>query len=430
MPVASIALNTFWRANDLDGTLGMTRDGFCHSAEQVKQLHRDGKAVVANFSDSSEEMDLDAMKSAVAAGVDAINVDYPRLGAEAVGRPVEVTVAALTKQATIGDASSRCRAILQLGRYRGLPLRDRFARWLEDPQPQVNRAAALALLQPAYKAAASNFASATNASSASVRANAAWALGRLRSADALALVLPLTTDRDSRVRAEAYLALSELPGEVSGATLYRGLADAAPAARGAAAAALAHHPSEHAAAAIEAQLLREMEAERELYIAYTARKPTMLTPAEIASVTASFRCQMQMIKALASFRGTAVTSALARQAFRPGSDFSQMNAVVAALNLWDRIGSDPQPAIEALASSEPGVADRAEWMLLHAGPEALPAVRAALHNPQARVQLRVMRILSFAGNSESIPLLRSMQDGPLSVQAREAIDRIEALQRN
>jgi hypothetical protein len=38
--------------------------------------------------------------------------------------------------------------------------------------------------------------------------------------------------------------------------------------------------------------------------------------------------------------------------------------------------------------------------------------------------------LSFAGNSESIPLLRSMQDGPLSVQAREAIDRIEALQRN
>jgi hypothetical protein len=90
MPVASIALNTFWRANDLDGTLGMTRDGFCHSAEQVKQLHRDGKAVVANFSDSSEEMDLDAMKSAVAAGVDAINVDYPRLGAEAVGRPVEV----------------------------------------------------------------------------------------------------------------------------------------------------------------------------------------------------------------------------------------------------------------------------------------------------------------------------------------------------
>jgi len=29
-----------------------------------------------------------AMKAAVAAGVDGVNVDYPRLGADAVGRPV------------------------------------------------------------------------------------------------------------------------------------------------------------------------------------------------------------------------------------------------------------------------------------------------------------------------------------------------------
>ncbi len=57
--------------------------------EAVAKLHEQGKVVIANFSANVHEMDLTAMRSAVAAGVDWINVDYPRFGAEAIGQPVE-----------------------------------------------------------------------------------------------------------------------------------------------------------------------------------------------------------------------------------------------------------------------------------------------------------------------------------------------------
>jgi len=65
------------------------------SAGQVEAYHRQAKAVVANFSANDHAMDLQSMNAAVAAGVDGINVDYPRLGADAVGRPVEVKLNAL-----------------------------------------------------------------------------------------------------------------------------------------------------------------------------------------------------------------------------------------------------------------------------------------------------------------------------------------------
>jgi hypothetical protein len=51
--------------------------------EQVEKLHQAGKIVIANFSANSHKMDLPAIRSAAAAGVDWINVDYPRLGAGA-----------------------------------------------------------------------------------------------------------------------------------------------------------------------------------------------------------------------------------------------------------------------------------------------------------------------------------------------------------
>ncbi|MDT7815210.1 MAG: hypothetical protein QOJ42_5126, partial [Acidobacteriaceae bacterium] len=72
------------------------------TAEQVKAHHREGKAVIVNFSANDHEMDLAAMKAAVAAGVDGINVDYPRLGADAVGRPVERKLATLAVHANTG----------------------------------------------------------------------------------------------------------------------------------------------------------------------------------------------------------------------------------------------------------------------------------------------------------------------------------------
>ena len=398
------------------------------TAEQVAQFHREGKRVVANFSDSRQEMDLDAMKSAVAAGVDAINVDYPRLGAEAVGRPVERTIADLIAQANRGEVSARSRAILQLARYRGFPLQEHFVHWLEDPEAQVSRAAALALLQPEYRPKANAFAPVLRASDATVRANAVWALGKLGSADALPGVLPLLTDSDANVRAEAYIAVSRLSGSIPPASLLRGLADPASAVRGAAALALARHPVKGAPVIIQRQLQREMESEGELYRAYTARQPKTLSKQEIARVTASYRCQMQMVRAIEQLSEAGATSALEQQAFRPGADFSQLNAIVAAFALWDRIGAAPPRAIEALGSSDPGVADRAEWMLIHAGPEALPAVRKALQDPNAATQIRAMRIVSMQGDTNSLPQLHALCDGPLAVQAQAAIARIELLQ--
>ena len=60
-------------------------------------LQKKGDFVVVNFSANSHEMDLTSMYAAVAAGVDAINVDYPRLGVDAVGRPAEAKLADMVK---------------------------------------------------------------------------------------------------------------------------------------------------------------------------------------------------------------------------------------------------------------------------------------------------------------------------------------------
>ena len=78
---------------------------------QVTALQRQGKFVVANFSANAYEMNLEAMRAAATAGVDALNVDYPRLGADAVGRPVEAKLAELTRTASAGSMPARLAAI-------------------------------------------------------------------------------------------------------------------------------------------------------------------------------------------------------------------------------------------------------------------------------------------------------------------------------
>jgi hypothetical protein len=66
------------------------------------------------------------MKAAVAAGVDGIDVDYPRLGADAVGRPVEHKLQKLILEANSGESDTRAAAILELCRCTGLPPQDDF----------------------------------------------------------------------------------------------------------------------------------------------------------------------------------------------------------------------------------------------------------------------------------------------------------------
>ena len=73
------------------------------TTEQISDLQHNGYFVVVNFSANSHEMDLPSMRAAVAAGADAINVDYPRLGADAVGRPVEAKLALLVRTASSGS---------------------------------------------------------------------------------------------------------------------------------------------------------------------------------------------------------------------------------------------------------------------------------------------------------------------------------------
>jgi glycerophosphoryl diester phosphodiesterase len=116
-------------------------------------------------------------------------------------------------------------------------------------------------------------------------------------------------------------------------------------------------------------------------------------------------------------------------AFQPGSDFTQINAAVAAFQLWDRIGNDSQAAVQALGSSDPGVGDRAEWMLVKAGPAVLPGVRQALTSADRAVRERAIQVVAWQGDAGSLKELRDMQrsDPADANLASWAITKIESL---
>lgn len=397
------------------------------NAAQVAEYHRQGKAVVANFSANGHEMDLAGMKAAVAAGVDGINVDYPRLGADAVGRPVEGKLHQLILKAGSGDAETRAAAILELSRYSGFPLQDDFVHWLQDADDHVSRASAVALVMARPRTPAAAFAEALKSEHADARANAAWALGML---DAPAeVLLPLLQDGDLRVLQAALLAISRVPGDVTAKLLLPLLSHDDSAVRGAAALALAQHDPEVAVKAVPAELRREMASERRIYDDYVKRGKPALTQPEIDVITNSFRCQMEMMRAIYTLKGDDATRELMAQAFRPGDDFSQYNSIVSGFQLWDRIAADPGSAVQALESGDQQVADRAEWMLVKAGPVVLPEVRKALDSKSASVRERAIRIVAWQGDTASIEKLSAIQkmnvaDADL---AEWAIAKIESL---
>jgi glycerophosphoryl diester phosphodiesterase len=401
------------------------------TAEQVREYHAQGKAVVANFSANDHEMDLAEMKSAVAAGVDGINVDYPRLGADAVGRPVERRLHELILKADSGESDNRVTSILELSRYRGFPLQQYFVRWLLDPDDRVSRAAALALVTARPSTPISAFVGALQSQNADARVNAAWALGMLNApADTL---LPLLQDKNPEVLQAALLALARAPGSVSADALLPLLSHSSPEVRGAAARALASHQPEVAAKAVPAQLLREKAAEHLLYVEHNrSADPKSFSPAEIAVVMKSFKCQMEMMRAIYMLKSSDATEALAALAFQPDKEFSQYDGIIAGFQLWDRISTDTAPAINALGSADNQVADRAEWMLVKAGPSVLPEVRHALNSQNATVRERAIHILAWQGDEESLDKLRALNtaNGPESALAAWAIQKIEELNPN
>jgi glycerophosphoryl diester phosphodiesterase/HEAT repeat protein/MFS family permease len=396
------------------------------TAERVKALHGEGKAVIANFSANDHEMDLAAMKAAVAAGVDGINVDYPRLGADAVGRPVEQKLAALAMQANTGESGARARAILELSRYRGFYLEGEFAHWLLDTDDHVSRAAALALVTSRPPTPADVFAEALRSDNSHARANAAWALGVLHAPSDM--LLPMLQDNNIQVLQETLVALSRMPGEVKAETLLPLLSHREPSVRGAAALALARHQPDIAATAVTEQLKSEVKAARILYDGWVQRGKGQLTQAQIDEVMGYYRCQMKEMQAISMLHSAMATQALEEQAFRPGEDFSQMNGVVAAFQMWDRLRSDPNLAVQALGAADPKVADKAEWMLVQAGPSVLPAVRHVLDSQDSSIRKRAIQIVGWQGDAGALQSLRTMQRTGKDVELTGwAIDNIEAL---
>jgi glycerophosphoryl diester phosphodiesterase len=146
----------------------------------------------------------------------------------------------------------------------------------------------------------------------------------------------------------------------------------------------------------------------------------------------SFKCQMEMMRALAMLQGKDSTRELVELAFRPDEGLSSYDGIVAGFQLWDRIGADAAPAVQALGSTDPEVADRAEWMLVKAGPAVLPRVRKALDSDNQDVRRRAMRIVAWQGDTESLATLQAIQKTGTAnaALATWAIEKIQTLDPN
>jgi len=360
--------------------------------EQIETAHSGGKFVIAEFSANHHELDLEGMRAVITAGADAIMVDYPRLGADAVGRPVEAKLASLVKKANQGAPSDRATAIFEIAGYNGFPTQALFERWLLESDDRISRAAAIALVTSRPQIRPDFLQPALTSKNAIARKNAAWAMGMLR-APAQSL-LPLLSDNDPRVLQETLLALSRCPGNVPADTLLPHLADPSPLVRGAAALALARHQPEAAANAVPEALKREEHRIADDYASYVQRGKPKLTQQEIDPIALTYRGQMKLVQAGELLPERDALSLFEAQAFRSVEDYSLVAGLVAGYQLWDRAADDPSATITALASHDIDVANRAEWILVKAGPSVLPSVRHELQSENASVRERCIRIFA------------------------------------
>lgn len=387
------------------------------SREDIEGLHAQGKAVIANFILNGHETDLQTMQAAVAGGVDGIMVDYPRLGAEAVGRPVEGRIGDLSKQADSGATSQRVEAIRDLSEFTGFPLQRQFLRWIEDSDDLVSHEAALALVTSLPTPRVTVLQPMTHSAITAARRNAAWAIGWVsahhsESADCVPMLLPMLDDPDPTVAKEALLAATWCPYEsatsVPTAKLLNLLHKQTPIIRGLAAVALAKYHPDLAVTPIREQLRKE-ESEAASYDAgWAARGRAKLTQPEIDKLIELYRAQMKYIQAISMLPNHDGLMLLVEQAFRSVHDYSNVIALVAGYQLWDRLADHPQLAIEALASPDREVADRAQWALVEAGPEVLPSAREALRISLGAKRERLIAVLAWQGDEDAIPLLRQL----------------------
>lgn len=386
--------------------------------EKVHLLHLQRKIVIANFIMNGHEFDLRGMKQAVAVGADGIMVDYPRLGAEAVGRPVEEKIQLLLKKGQAGATNLRVDAIRELSYYTGFPLQSSFLRWLADSDQQVSNEAAMALVASRPQPPLDSFAEALRSDSPITRSNAAWAIGSLgrpakdtgRCAQFLS---PLIHDADRQVVEKALVSLSRCQPDdksVPVSALMTILTGNVPVLRGLAAVALARHHPVIAAREVPRQLQKDETALDAFEVEWTARGRPKLSQAQIDTTVELYRAQMKEIRALAQLPDSRGYRFLTAQAFRPGQDYSMTPILVSGFNIWDHLAQDATPALAALRSSEPGVADWAEWALIKAGPDVLPVIRHELAASHGDLRRRLIEILAWQADPDALPVLRSMMN--------------------
>lgn len=377
------------------------------SREAVQKLHSEGKVVVANFSANNHETDLLNMHAAVAAGVDWINVDYPRLGGDAIGAPVEAKIAALVAIADNGSIPERAKAILAFAHYQGFPLQRVFQRWLLHEDDRVSRAAAVALLIFRPAAPDSLFLEALAARQATARKNAAWVLG-MRQAPVVKSLVPLLEDKNTGVLQETLLALSRCPGKVPASSIEPFLQDQNALVRAAAALALARQATETAVTELSRALQHEEDVVAKEYKPYIGQRAPHLSQAQIDVAVEHYRALMKMAASGAQLRADNAQKFFEREAFRSVRDYSSTVGPVAAYQLWDRVASDPHATLEALRSSDATIADRAEWILIQAGPGVLPAVRQLL-TADSDLCDRAIRVVAWQYDSQSLPFLEAIR---------------------
>ena len=93
------------------------------------------------------------------------------------------------------------------------------------------------------------------------------------------------------------------------------------------------------------------------------------------------------------------------------------------------MAADSKATLRALGSPDPTVANRAEWILVEAGPSVLPGVRALLQSDDQALCERAIRIVAWQYDTESLTRLRTIHDSGRTdaALAAWAIHKIEVL---
>lgn len=399
------------------------------SAKEVVRMQNEGLFVIASFSANPHELDLPMMREAVAAGVDAINTDHPRLAADALGRPIEARALALRRAADQGSSIERSKSLIELARYRDFDLTAYFVDRIYDADSIVSRAAAVALVQRARPETVRVLLSAARADAhAHAGGNEAWVIGMLPGqADDAARRFLLNKLGDSSLKTiqETLLALAKIPGPLPTEKIVTLVDHPSGLVSGAAALALARHDPAAADRLIPVLAKRLREDIEKTWGQYAA---PIETKSPLAKARTTFerptdpgipRRDELMSRAVDLYGGYHKTLAAAasnpsesstrwlhEELERYSDDFSNFVSYIAAFQLWDR--ADTERLAQDLTAHHPFIRDRAQWTLTKSGSNAAPALRRILASSDRDARLRATQTLAWIGDVQALPQLEKL----------------------